>query len=280
MRRLVLRRDAVMHDGAVRPGAGDGRERNVLEQPGVAAETFQRLDRVDLGQLAARRLAVEPGEKARHRRAVAQLRGARAGDLGRVLHRLHRRDRIGAAQHLAAVLGDEPRDRFRAGRRIEPHARAAPRRARRDRARTRRSARTSASSSSAMPHLVAELAAVDIERRPAVLRHDGEGEHQRRVRHVAAADVEQPGHRVRIGHDQRVGCSFLDLGAHARELVRRRLRRRSADRAAPRRRAAAPAGRSRSRRSDCRRPATSVAPAAAQALASRSAPSTVCSHGE
>src|SRR5262249_998100 len=30
---VALAGDAVMHDGAVRPGAGDGRKRNVLENP-------------------------------------------------------------------------------------------------------------------------------------------------------------------------------------------------------------------------------------------------------
>src|SRR3984885_8407517 len=72
--------DAVMHDGAVRSGAGNGRKRNVLEQSGVAAKTFQRFDRIDLGQ-STRRFAVEPGKKTRHRRAVAQLRRPRAFDL-------------------------------------------------------------------------------------------------------------------------------------------------------------------------------------------------------
>ena len=44
-------RDAVVHDGAVRARAGNGRKRYVLQQAGLAAEGFQRLDGVDLGQL-------------------------------------------------------------------------------------------------------------------------------------------------------------------------------------------------------------------------------------
>ena len=66
-----------------------------LSSAGVAAEAFQRLDRLDLGEMAARRLAVEPGEEARHGGAVAEVRRARAFDLDRILHRLHHRDRIG-----------------------------------------------------------------------------------------------------------------------------------------------------------------------------------------
>ncbi len=57
---------AVVHDGAVRTRAGNGRERDVLEQAAVAAEAFQRLDGADLGELARRRLGVEPGQKPHH----------------------------------------------------------------------------------------------------------------------------------------------------------------------------------------------------------------------
>jgi len=41
----------------------------------------------------------------------------------------------------------------------------------------------------------------------------------RRVRHVAAADVEQPRHILRVGDHQRVGGDFLHFGMQARELV-------------------------------------------------------------
>ena len=91
---------AVMHDRAVRPRAGDGRERNILERAGVAAEALQRRHRVDFGELARRRLLVEPGEETRHRRAVALVGRAAAGDFGVVLDRLHQRDRVGAALRL------------------------------------------------------------------------------------------------------------------------------------------------------------------------------------
>ncbi len=110
-----------MHDGAVGPGAGDGRERDLLEKSGLAAEAFQRFDDPDFGQLAVRRFAVEPGEEARDRRAIAPVRGARALDLDRVLHRLEQRDRIGALAHLAAAVADETRERIGAGRLVEPH---------------------------------------------------------------------------------------------------------------------------------------------------------------
>ncbi len=46
--------DAVMHNGAVGAGAGNGIERQVGEITGGAAETFQRLRRGDFGQSAVR----------------------------------------------------------------------------------------------------------------------------------------------------------------------------------------------------------------------------------
>ena len=84
-----------------------------------------------------------------------------------VLHRLHRRDRIAAAHDLAAVLDDEARDRFGAGRGIEPHG----------------AMRLAELGEIALEggvgahlgdlletgaHIVAELAQIDIERRPAL----------------------------------------------------------------------------------------------------------------
>ena len=110
-------------------------------------------------------------------------------------------------------------------------------------------------SSQRVAHGVVELAAVDIERRPALARDEREGERQRRMRDVGAADVERPGDVLRIGHHQRVGAQLFQFGADALELVGARSRRRSlrscsTTRAARRRRA----GRARARRSDCARP--------------------------
>ena len=82
--------------------------------------------------------------------------------------------------------------------------------------------RTSVDLFELVAHRVGELGAVDVERRPSLLRHDGEGERQRRVRDVGAADVEGPGHGVRIGDHQRVGAEVADLGA---DLVELRVRR-------------------------------------------------------
>ena len=120
MRRLDFAADAVMHDCGVRPRARDGRERNVLELAGVAAEAFQLFDGLDLGQFSGRGLLLEPGEKARHRGAVAAMRLPRALDLGFILHRLHGGDGIGAVGELAAGLGDDAPECVGGTRLVEP----------------------------------------------------------------------------------------------------------------------------------------------------------------
>ena len=113
--------------------------------------------------------------------------------------------------------------------------------------------RTSAISSRLRSDFIADLAQVDKHRRPAFFRHSRESEHHRRMRHIAAADVEQPRHRVRIGDHQRIGGVFPASARGCARACSTLLRRHSAARARPRRRAAAPAGRSRWRRWDCPR---------------------------
>ena len=113
--------NAVVHDGAVRPRARNGRERNVLEQAGVAPKTLQRRHRINLGEVSARSLPVEPRQEPRQGGAVARMRRARALDLDGILHRLHQRDRIAPARHLAAVARDQARERVGGGRLVETH---------------------------------------------------------------------------------------------------------------------------------------------------------------
>ena len=76
---------AVVHDRAVRPRAADRVEADVVQRVRRPAEAFQRAHHVDLGQPALRRLASSQRQEFDHRRAVAQMRLAGGGDLGRVL---------------------------------------------------------------------------------------------------------------------------------------------------------------------------------------------------
>src|SRR5207253_8365662 len=64
----------------------------------------------------------------------------------------------------------------------------------------------------AAAHIVRELAAIYVERSLARLRNDGEGERERRVRDVGAADVEGPSDGVRVRHDERVGAQLRQFG--------------------------------------------------------------------
>ena len=195
--------DAVMHDRPVRPGAGDGRERNVLQQAAIAAEAFQRLHRVDLGQLAGRRLAREPGQEARHRHAVARVRGARACDLGVVLHGFHQPDRVGAAYRLAAAAGQQPRERVGRARLVEPHGLVLELRKVADKI-VGRAQRGDLLQRGA--RFVVELGRSHIERGLALARDNREGERQRRMRDIRAADVEGPGDVLRVRHHQHIGA--------------------------------------------------------------------------
>ena len=81
------------------------------------------------------------------------------------------------------------------------------------------------------PHRVAEmrrqcrrqLAAVDEEIDRLVAMEHGEAQRQRRMRHVAAADIEQPGDRIRRRQHHRVGTLLGEAGGDARALGRRAL---------------------------------------------------------
>ena len=95
-----LRRDAIVDDGAVRAGAGDGVEGEILQRAGVSAEALQLLARFDLLHLAALALGREPMQEARNRRAVARVRLARAFDFRRVLARARQHDRVLPAHDL------------------------------------------------------------------------------------------------------------------------------------------------------------------------------------
>ena len=68
---------------------------------------------------------------------------------------------------------------------------------------------------------IVELAARQIKRRAALARNDREGERQRRMRDVGAADIERPGDVLRIRHNQCVATQLHQLGPDAHELVGR-----------------------------------------------------------
>ena len=229
----------------------------------------------------ARRLAVEPGEEARQRHA-------RRADARCACRRSRSRSSPPSAARpdrcRAPACRRRPRSCGSARRR---RSRCRGRSPRRVCASSRRAAAPAASGSATsaialemVARAVGELAAVDEDGRPAVLRHQRVGQRQRRMRDVGAADVEGPGH------------ARADPTAPARR--RRSLAISSRMRVELRRSRLSPAnfrpwtatGPSGGAGRSCQTAsiglpstATSSAPALAQAAASRSAAAEVCSQG-
>ena len=117
-------RHAVMHDRAVRPGAADRVERDVAQLARRGADFLEPPHHVDLGQPALGRRRVEPAQELGHRRPVAQMRGPRAGDLGRGLAGLGQDAGIDGPDHLGPrrrkPVGDPDRRRSPCPRATRP----------------------------------------------------------------------------------------------------------------------------------------------------------------
>jgi len=169
---IALAGDAVMHDGAVGSCARDCRKRDIFELAGLVAKAFQRFDGCNLSQTSARGLRVDPGEKARDGGAVAAMRGARAFDFDLVLDSLHDGDRIGATRDLAAIAGNQARERIGCRRLVEPHSLFLPPKSRKVTCEIVGLADIG-DRFEAVAHFVRQFAAIDIERRAPLLRHDG-----------------------------------------------------------------------------------------------------------
>ena len=102
-------RDAIMHNGTVRAGSGDGRKRDILQRAGLAAETFQRFYGVDLGQRAVWRFAIDPCEKPSERYSVALVCVTCSGNLGRIFDSFEQSNGVGATYRFAAFCCDQSR---------------------------------------------------------------------------------------------------------------------------------------------------------------------------
>ena len=215
----------VMDDRAVRAGAGDGVEGDVLQRKTVllrmlGAHRFQLFGGGDLGNRSGL-LPVEPGKETRHRDAVAQMRGARPGDLAVILDRPRQPRRVRHLGHRAAGGLDDGRQARRGKLRIETDG--APGGLAPDR-RLEGLRRVDVGQCCKMVlHRIVQLGRIDEERRAPVGAQDGEAQHQRRVRHVRAADVEGPGDGGRVGQDRRIGLGIGDRSGQLGELVARRL---------------------------------------------------------
>ena len=207
-----------MHDGAVRPRAGDGREGNILELAGVAAEAFQRCHGVDFGR--ACRSAPRVSNQARKRVTATPSRVC-----ARALPAI-------SAWFLTAfisVIGSAPRSglppcaamrlRKRIGRAglVEPHGLALER-GEIARELVRRAHVGNLFERVAYWHCRAWRCRHRARACPRV-GISRESERQRRMRDIGAANIEGPGDVLRIGHHQRVGAQLRSSARIALELV-------------------------------------------------------------
>ena len=89
----------------------------------LAAEMFERLDDADLGELALRRLGVEPAEELCQRDAVELVRLLHAADLGVVLFRLGQQHRVALVdEHGVATPFERGDEREGRSGRVDPDA--------------------------------------------------------------------------------------------------------------------------------------------------------------
>ena len=128
---LGLRHRPVVDDRTVRARTGYRRKAQIAEMLAVAPDRLEPVAGGDLAEPALWRLAREPGEKARQRRAVAAMRRPRAVELDRVLARLGQEAGIGGAVDLRARRVEPIEDPGGGGRRDRPEPGRLRRRARR-----------------------------------------------------------------------------------------------------------------------------------------------------
>ena len=143
---------------------------------------------------------------------------ARARDFGVVLHRFQQADRIVAAHDLAAGVADQAAERIRRGRAIQRDQGAGSRECG-ELGRQRVGLPDLGGLFEVVARYVRQLAVIDEYGRPAVLGYQRIGQRQRGMGDVGAADVEGPGHRVRIRQHERVDAELVDLLPNAPELI-------------------------------------------------------------
>ena len=230
-----------MGDRGIRSCRRDRGKRQILELVRFEAEVLQGLSRVDLCQLARSGVLREPVQEPRHRRSIAQMGLASPLQLRLVLARLHQGNGIGAHKGATASLLEALRQPGGHGRRVEEHASTSLAEGgehgfdrldlgdRGQLGKVRVLAR-------------AQFLLVDEQGGMPGLRHQREGQRQRRMRHVGAPNVEEPRHRMRVGDEQ--GIRFAQRQRHPRELfccrLPRELGRTQPDRAARRGRTIVP----------------------------------------
>ena len=152
----------------------------------------------------ARRLARQPGEESGQRRAVAPVGFTGAVELDRVLDRLGKGARIGRVAGLGAAVAQPSRDPRRRRRGIDGDRFPGP--SELVQRIPERGAVANPHPATEMPaHAGGQLAPVDQQIDGGVGMQDREAERERRAGDVGAAQVQQPGERVRRRHYRGIG---------------------------------------------------------------------------
>src|SRR5262245_14001995 len=233
-------RYAIMHDGAIGTGARDRIEADVLKRLRLAADLLEPTRGSDLVERAPGRPAVKPGEKPYNGRPIALVRGARTLDLCGVLARLRQQARVCPPHDAGLAALELAKEPARGRSRIEPYALGyrpelpqpiLERLLDRD-IRPLRSARALGALAIGQDlgkpgqmraGFSPDLFAVHEQLRLAACRHERIGQGHRVVRHIGAANVEEPGNGIRQGQDNNILTLFAQARLQLGDLLLGRL---------------------------------------------------------
>ena len=213
---------AIMHDGGVGTSTGDAVEGHVLQRvllafADAAAHLFQLLRDGDF-RLRAWRGAVEPGEELHHGGAILQMGAGGALQLDAVLAGAGQAGRIDGLHQRAALAAHDLAERERCLVGINQDALAFGGEGGDSVVEIRRRQEVGELGEIGLG-LDAGLALVEEEQGAAVCRDDGAGERMRRMRYVAAADVEDPGDGGGIGDGECIRTGLHCGLRHLHQLV-------------------------------------------------------------
>ena len=215
-----LRCDPIVHDGAVRAGAGNRVEAQVAEQVGVAAIALQPVGGGEFVDTAARRFPGQPGQEAGERGAVPPMGVARPFQFHRVLARLGKLAGVGVPLDQRAGRSENLKNPVGGSRGIDQHLAAGN-------AGKRRFERVRRLDGDAIAQMLRQRA-IDLAGRrkqadAAIVAQDGEGQRKRRARDVPTANIEQPGDRIGQGEHRGFDTPRYQLFGQRRAFVGRSL---------------------------------------------------------
>lgn len=163
-------------------------------------------------------MLLQPAQELGHRRTVTAMGGARAIDLGLVLGGTRDAGRVGRGNHRAAIVLDQHAQPVGRQHRVERDLGAALGK-RGDRCFELAGLVRIGELGEIGRDLAREFALVHEQLVRSVSGKNGETERQRRMRHVAAADVEGPGDGGGVGQHRMAGAVLADRRRQPRQLV-------------------------------------------------------------